>query len=171
MPLSDSLPSDFLTMDAASPEETEAVASRLAPLLRSGDVLCLRGDLGAGKTTFTRGLVHALGSPALVSSPTFTLIHEYHGGTLPVFHFDAYRLRGPGELTDLGFDEYLDKGGVTVIEWPERIEEALPPERIDVYLEETGESDEQQQRRRIRILPRAARWADLPTRWKEAHGV
>lgn len=164
---------DAIISDTTCPEETEAVASRLAPLLGAGDVLCLRGDLGAGKTTFTRGLVRALGSPALVSSPTFTLIHEYHGGTLLVFHIDAYRLRGPGELADLGFDEYLEQGGVTVIEWPERIEEALPPERLDVHLEETGEDDEQQQqRRRIRILPRGARWADLPMRWaEEARGV
>ena len=148
-----------VTIDAASPEETEAFAARLAPLLRASDMLCLRGDLGVGKTTFTRGLVRALGSPALVSSPTFTLIHEYHGGRLPIFHLDAYRLRGSGDLADIGFDEYRERGGILVIEWPERIEDALPPERADLYLEEPNGDDPQ--RRRIRVVASGERWEEL----------
>lgn len=141
-------------VDSISPEETAALAARIAAWLRAGDTLCLRGDLGAGKTTFTRALVAALGSAAPVSSPTFTLIHEYPGGRLPVYHADAYRLRGPRDVPDTGLEEYMGRGdGVTVIEWPERIEEALPADRLDITLEDTGEES-----RRITLTPRGDDW-------------
>lgn len=143
-----------MIVDVRSPEETAALAARLAALLQPGDVLCLSGDLGAGKTTFTRALVAALGSPAPVSSPTFTLIHEYHGGRLPVVHADAYRLRGPGDVPDTGLEEYLVEGaGVTVIEWPERIAAALPDERLDIALTDTGGDA-----RQVRLTPHGERW-------------
>jgi tRNA threonylcarbamoyladenosine biosynthesis protein TsaE len=122
-----------------SEEETAGVASRLAERLGAGDVLCLRGDLGAGKTTFTRFLVKALGSPAPVSSPTFTLVHEYLGGQVPIAHIDCYRLGSEEEFLDAGLGEYLfSSEWLTLIEWPERIEELLPESKITVLLKETG---------------------------------
>lgn len=144
------------TVLLASEEETAAFAGRLAPELRGGDVLCLHGDLGAGKTTFTRSLVRALGSPAPVSSPTFTLIHEYNGGRLPVVHVDAYRLSGPDEGEDIGLSEYLRRNdSVMVIEWPERIADLLPPARLDLTLTETGDSYEA---RSVTLMSSARRW-------------
>lgn len=126
-------------------------------MLRAGDVLCLRGDLGAGKTTFTRALVLALASPASVSSPTFTLIHEYGGGRLLIRHADAYRLRGSSDLDDIGLIEYMDRGdSVTIIEWPERIEDALPAERLDITLT-PGEGEEE---RTLLLTPHGARWKE-----------
>ena len=145
---------------AGNEEQTRRIALRLAALLRPGDVICLRGDLGAGKTTFTRWLAAGMGSPALVSSPTFTLIHEYAGGRLPIYHADAYRLRGPAEAEQIGLEDYLLRGdGVTIIEWPERIEAILPPERLDITLEEEGDG------RRLTFAPHGKRWeniGDLP---------
>ena len=126
-------------------------------MLRAGDVLCLRGDLGTGKTTFTRALVHALGSRAPVSSPTFTLIHEYAGGRLLVRHADAYRLRGSSDLDDIGLLEYMERGdSVTIIEWPERIEDALPAERLDITFT-PGAGDEE---RTLLLAPQGARWQE-----------
>ncbi len=117
--------------------ETIAVAERLAPLLRPGDLLLLRGDLGAGKTTFTRGLARGVGSSALVSSPTFTLIHEYDGGRLPLVHVDAYRLTNAADAESTGLAEYLQRGeSVAIIEWPERIEAMLSSDRMEIELEE-----------------------------------
>lgn len=115
------------------------VAQQLAISLKAGDVVCLRGDLGAGKTTFTRALVAALGSVAPVSSPTFTLVHEYTDGRLCVAHMDCYRLESSAEWEQAGLAEYLSSGEwVSVIEWPERIEAVLPQQRIEVTLHETG---------------------------------
>lgn len=128
-------------------EATEALAARLAFHLLPGDVVCLRGDLGAGKTTWTRGLARGLGSQALVSSPTFTLLHEYEGGRLPVYHMDAYRLTGSNDAFFVGLDEYLSHAdGVTVIEWPERIEAALPDERLDIFLQDAGTNENEARR-------------------------
>jgi tRNA threonylcarbamoyladenosine biosynthesis protein TsaE len=122
-----------------SPDETATVAAELAPQLVLGDVVCLRGELGAGKTTFTRALVAALGSPDLVSSPTFTLLHEYHSGKFPIAHLDCYRLENATEFVDAGLQDYLDRGEFLVlIEWPERIEASLPKQRWEVNLIETG---------------------------------
>jgi tRNA threonylcarbamoyladenosine biosynthesis protein TsaE len=143
-----------VTVTVSSEEETLTLAGRLAVLLRPGDVLCLHGDLGAGKTTFTRGLVRALGSPAPVSSPTFTLIHEYAGGRLPVVHADAYRLSGAAEAEDAGLGEYIERGdAVLVIEWPERIADLLPPDRIDVTLADRGGDS-----RAITLSAQGGRW-------------
>jgi tRNA threonylcarbamoyladenosine biosynthesis protein TsaE len=137
-------------------EETEAVAERLAAALRPGDVIALSGDLGAGKTTFTRGLARGLGSRAPVSSPTFTLIHEYAGGRLPVYHVDAYRLRSAEDALSAGLADYLNRAdGVIVIEWPENVVGLLPAERLDVMLMEEGDA------RRILFAPRGARWQDF----------
>jgi tRNA threonylcarbamoyladenosine biosynthesis protein TsaE len=106
---------------------TVAAGESLAAGLRPGDVIALTGGLGAGKTHFTMGLIRGLGSDDAVTSPTFTLVHEYHSGRLPVFHFDFYRMQNAGEVTDIGWDEYLDAGGVCVVEWADRFPALLPP--------------------------------------------
>lgn len=115
-----------------SPEETMALASKLARLLHSGDVLLLEGDLGAGKTTFTKGLAKGLGITRNVNSPTFTIIKEYKGGRLPLYHMDVYRLDDSFE--DLGFDEYFEGDGVTVVEWAHLIQEQLPVQLLQINL-------------------------------------
>ena len=109
-----------------SPEETFALGRAVAADLRAGDVLALCGDLGAGKTHFVKGLASGLGIAAEVTSPTFTLLHEYPGGRLPLFHFDFYRLESEDAVTGIGFDDYLDAGGVLAIEWAEKFPALLP---------------------------------------------
>lgn len=106
-----------MVRETHSEQETEALAQSLAQELKAGDVLALDGDLGAGKTAFTRGLARGLGYPGRVQSPTFTVVNEYEGGRLPLFHFDLYRLTSPDELFDIGWEDYLDRGGVCCVEW------------------------------------------------------
>lgn len=115
-----------------SEEETEALGARLAVKLEPGAVIAFTGDLGAGKTAFTRGLARGLGIPDRVTSPTFTIVNEYEGGRLPLFHFDMYRLEDAGDLFDIGWEDYLDRGGVCAVEWSERVEEALPEDAVTV---------------------------------------
>ncbi len=128
------------TFQTTSAGETRALAARLGALLHPGDVVCLIGDLGAGKTTFTQGLALGLGLPPdePVNSPTFTLVAEHPGGRIPLYHFDVYRLPDSSGLYDLAFDEYLSSDGVVVIEWADKITDALPPERIDIVLTAEG---------------------------------
>lgn len=114
-----------MTVLTHSPAETEQVGQALAAQLTAGTVLALRGDLGAGKTAFTRGLARGLGYEGAVTSPTFTIVNEYEGGRLPLFHFDLYRLKSADELWDIGWEDYLDRGGVCAVEWSERAEELL----------------------------------------------
>jgi tRNA threonylcarbamoyladenosine biosynthesis protein TsaE len=109
-----------------SPAETFAFGQTVAAALQSGDVLALSGDLGAGKTHFVKGLAAGLGITTGVTSPTFTLIHEYPGGRLALYHLDLYRLETADELTRIGFDDYLDAEGVLAIEWAEKFPELLP---------------------------------------------
>ena len=104
-----------------SPSETEAVGAALARVLQPGTVIAYRGDLGAGKTAFTRGLARGLGVQEGVTSPTYTIVNEYLGGRMPLFHFDMYRLGSEDELFDLGWDDYLDRGGVCAVEWSENV--------------------------------------------------
>ena len=111
---------------AATPEAMQELGRNSASELREGIVIALVGGLGAGKTHWTKGLVSGLGSSAEVTSPTFGLVHEYAGGRLPVFHFDFYRIETPDELLALGWDEYLDAGGVVVAEWADKFPELLP---------------------------------------------
>ena len=108
-----------------SPEETEALGAALARRLLPGTVIAYRGDLGAGKTAFTRGLARGLGVKESVTSPTYTIVNEYPGGRLPLFHFDMYRLGSADELFDIGWEDYLERGGVCAVEWSENVEEAL----------------------------------------------
>jgi tRNA threonylcarbamoyladenosine biosynthesis protein TsaE len=114
------------TTISQSADETVACGRAQASLLRRGDVLALCGDLGAGKTHFVKGLAAALGTDAAVTSPTFTLIHEYPGGRLPLYHFDFYRLNDEDEALKIGLDEYLDGDGVCVIEWADKFKKLLP---------------------------------------------
>jgi tRNA threonylcarbamoyladenosine biosynthesis protein TsaE len=123
----------LLVTESFSSDETEAIASELASVLKSGDVIALYGPLGAGKTTFVKGLAAGLGCVKGVRSPTFSLINEYPG-PMPLFHIDFYRLEGDAEIDDLGWTEYLDSGGVTAIEWPEKVKKMLPSKRFEVYL-------------------------------------
>ena len=106
----------------------------LGARLGAGDLICLYGDLGSGKTSFSYGIALGLGVQGqYISSPTFTFINEYQG-RVPLYHIDLYRLKDPGELESIGFEEYIDSDGVTVIEWAERAEDELPPESLSVYL-------------------------------------
>lgn len=108
-----------------SEQETEELGARLAERLEPGAVIAFTGDLGAGKTAFTRGLARGLGISDRVTSPTFTIVNEYEGGRLPLFHFDMYRLGSSDELFDIGWEDYLARGGVCAVEWSENVSDAL----------------------------------------------
>ena len=108
-----------------SPEETEAIGRKIAAKLLPGDIIAYYGDLGAGKTAFTRGLAAGLGVTEQVTSPTYTIVNEYLSGRLPLFHFDMYRLGSSDELFDIGWEDYLARGGVCAVEWSENVEDAL----------------------------------------------
>ena len=125
-----------------SPKETESVAERLAKVLPAGTVIAYRGDLGAGKTAFTRGLARGLGYPEPVTSPTYTIVNEYLGGRLPLFHFDMYRLRSSDDLWDIGWEDYLERGGVCAVEWSENVADAME-EPIIITIEKLGEDTRQ----------------------------
>lgn len=121
-------------VDLPDEAATADLAARLSPQLRAGDVLALRGDLGAGKTAFARALIRALGSPdEEVPSPTFTLVQTYEVGAAPVWHFDLYRLSGPDEVAELGWDEARAEG-IALVEWPDRLGSLLPRDRLDLTL-------------------------------------
>ena len=121
-----------------SPEETEAVGMALAQQLTPGTVIAYLGDLGAGKTAFTRGLARGLGSKEPVTSPTYTIVNEYLGGRLPLFHFDMYRLGSSDDLWDIGWEDYLERGGVCAVEWSENVTDAMEG-AIWVRIEKIGE--------------------------------
>ncbi|WP_297289928.1 tRNA (adenosine(37)-N6)-threonylcarbamoyltransferase complex ATPase subunit type 1 TsaE [uncultured Flavonifractor sp.] len=125
-----------------SPAETEDAGASLAARLEPGSVIAFTGDLGAGKTAFTRGLARGLGVTERVTSPTFTIVNEYEGGRLPLFHFDMYRLGSSDELFDIGWEDYLRRGGVCAVEWSENIEDALEEDAIRVDIRR-GEYDDQ----------------------------
>ena len=114
-----------MTVITKSPEQTELLGKKLAELLRPGDVIAYYGDLGAGKTAFTRGLAAGLGIREAVTSPTYTIVNEYLSGRMPLFHFDMYRLSSSEELFDIGWEDYLARGGVCAVEWSENDADAL----------------------------------------------
>ena len=114
-----------MTYTTNSPLETEALGERLGGMLTGGEVIAYTGDLGAGKTAFTRGLARGLGITDRVTSPTFTIVNEYTSGRLPLFHFDMYRLGSSDELYDIGWEDYLARGGVCAVEWSEIVDDAL----------------------------------------------
>ena len=121
-----------------SPAETEAVGEALAKKLLPGTILAYRGDLGAGKTAFTRGLARGLGCGDPVTSPTYTIVNEYLSGRLPLFHFDMYRLKTSDDLWDIGWEDYLERGGVCAVEWSENVDDAME-NAVYVTIEKTGD--------------------------------
>ncbi|MFF2483351.1 tRNA (adenosine(37)-N6)-threonylcarbamoyltransferase complex ATPase subunit type 1 TsaE [Paenibacillus sp. NPDC058071] len=138
--------------------ETSALAERLAALAQPGALLALDGDLGAGKTTFSQSFAKAIGVKGIVNSPTFTIIKEYEGESMPFYHMDVYRL-SLEEADELGLDDYFYGSGVTIVEWASLIEELLPPDRLDIYIEHGGGDI-----RRFRITGRGETYE----RWCEA---
>lgn len=134
-------------------DETKEFAKKLASSLQPGDVIALEGDLGAGKTTFTKGLAEGLEITKNVNSPTFTIIKEYKG-TMPLYHMDVYRLENSDE--DLGFEEYFEGTGVTVVEWAHLIKDQLPSELLTIYLTHNNEGS-----RNIKLVPAGKRYEEL----------
>ena len=121
-----------------SPIETEAVGQALGKVLQPGSILAYEGDLGAGKTAFTRGLARGLGAKEQVTSPTYTIVNEYLSGRMPLFHFDMYRLASSDDLWDIGWEDYLERGGVCAVEWSENVDDAME-NAIYVTIYKTGE--------------------------------
>ena len=116
---------------SSSAEETVEAGRRFAESLAGGEVICLAGDLGAGKTHFAKGIVAGLGGdPQEVTSPTFTLVHEYHAGRIPVFHFDLYRLESGRELHNIGWEDYLDHAAVCLVEWADKFPDEVPAKAV-----------------------------------------
>ena len=113
-----------------SPEETIKIAVQLSKYILPGSIICLSGDLGTGKTAFTQGLGKGLGITDYITSPSYTIINEYYTASMPLYHFDVYRLESPDEIFELGCDEYFFGEGVTIIEWAEKIKEVLPKEKL-----------------------------------------
>ena len=142
-----------MTIRSGSPDATHAIAAALGPLLEPGDVVSLVGDLGAGKTAFAQGLAHGLGVAGPVTSPTFTIVQEYEG-RLPVAHVDVYRLDTVQDLYDLGWDELVDDGRVTIVEWGDLIAQALPPDHLVVRID-SGAADTD---RVLELSFHGARW-------------
>ena len=126
---------EFLTN---SPAETEAVGAALGKILPPGTVLAYRGDLGAGKTAFTRGLARGLGCTDIVTSPTYTIVNEYLSGRLPLFHFDMYRLASSDDLWDIGWEDYVERGGVCAVECSENVHDAME-DAVSVTIDKLGE--------------------------------
>lgn len=122
-----------------SPTKTEALGEKLGARLRAGTVIAFRGDLGAGKTAFTRGLARGLGCAETVTSPTYTIVNEYLSGRLPLFHFDMYRLGSADELFDIGWEDYPERGGVCAVEWSENVAGALDG-ALEITIEKTDET-------------------------------
>src|SRR5262245_46818268 len=148
-----------LTLHLTDPDATAAFGRRLAGLLFPGAVVALVGQLGAGKTFLVRAVAEGLGADArAVSSPTFVLIQEYPG-RLPVYHFDAYRLRSPAEFFDLGAHEYFEGDGVSLVEWADKVEACLPAEHLRLTLTATGETS-----RGVEVEGRGAAWEAIVRR-------
>ena len=127
-----------MTFLTNSPAETEAIGAALGKILPPGSVIAYRGDLGAGKTAFTRGLARGLGCTEIVTSPTYTIVNEYLGGRIPLFHFDMYRLQSSDDLFDIGWDDYLDRGGICAVEWSENVDDAME-DAVYITIEKLGE--------------------------------
>ena len=126
---------EFLTH---SPAQTEEVGAALGKILNPGTILAYEGDLGAGKTAFTRGLARGLGCTDMVTSPTYTIVNEYLSGRMPLFHFDMYRLRSSDDLFDIGWEDYLERGGVCAVEWSENVADAME-DVIRIRIEKLGD--------------------------------
>lgn len=145
--------SEIYKIETQTELETNTLAKRLALLLKAGDVITLEGDLGAGKTTFTKGLAQGLGIKRTVSSPTFTIVKEY-SGELPLYHMDVYRLENSDE--DIGFDEYFHGNGITVIEWAQFIEDYLPKNLLNINITYVDENT-----RAFEFMPVGSHYTDV----------
>lgn len=146
-----------VAIDSGSPEETERIGVLLGKLLSPGDFIALKGELGGGKTRFAKGVATGIGvSPDMpVTSPTYTLMNIY-AGRIPLYHFDLYRLSGDDDAVDLGFADYFAGEGASLVEWPERLSEELPAERLEILFSYTGESE-----RRLELLAMGKRYEQL----------
>ena len=122
--------------------DTAEFGKKLADSLKAGDVIGLIGDLGTGKTTLTKYIAEGLGVTETITSPTFTIVNEYHSGRLPLFHFDAYRLENEGDAFEIGMEEYFDRGGVSIVEWADMVIEVLPEDAKYIFMEYGGEEGE-----------------------------
>ena len=127
-----------MTFFSNSPVQTESIGAALGAIIKPGTVIAYTGDLGAGKTAFTRGLARGLGCTDMVTSPTYTIVNEYLSGRMPLFHFDMYRLSSSDDLWDIGWEDYLDRGGVCAVEWSENVTDAME-NAIWVRIEKTGD--------------------------------
>lgn len=146
-------------------EQTEEAGRIIGALLRPGDLVCLYGDLGAGKTHLSFGIAQGLEvADRYITSPTFTFVNEYQG-RIPFYHIDLYRLKDPGELEGIGFGEYIDPDGATVIEWAERAEEELPEARLNIYLSDVSENS-----REIGFFAEGERYVKLLDELKQRFG-
>ncbi len=130
-----------ITVITHSRKETEQFAEGLAQNVTAGTVLAMQGDLGAGKTCFAAGFAKGLGYEGDVNSPTFAIVNEYSGGRLPIYHFDMYRINGWEDLYTTGYFEYIESGGILIIEWSENIASALPDDCVTVTIKTIGEND------------------------------
>ncbi|NPC91670.1 tRNA (adenosine(37)-N6)-threonylcarbamoyltransferase complex ATPase subunit type 1 TsaE [Bacillus sp. WMMC1349] len=142
---------NILEWHTTKPEETKKIGERTASLVKAGDVITLEGDLGAGKTTFTKGFAEGLGIRRIVNSPTFNIIKEYRDGILPLFHMDVYRMEDSFE--DLGLDEYFEGDGVCLVEWAHLIHEQLPKERLEIVINRLNGNE-----RKLTFSPKGARY-------------
>lgn len=152
-----------LVINTNSPQETRKLAISMAQLIQPGDIICLNGDLGAGKTAFSQGVAVGLGVEVPVTSPTFTLINEYQG-RLPIYHFDVYRLEGSEEMYDIGYEEYFYGQGVCLIEWAQRVESVLPKERLDIFIKQENLLDfnlDTNDVRQVQFIPMGRRYHQL----------
>lgn len=149
------------TIISRAVETTHQLGAALGRVLRAGDVIALQGDLGAGKTNFVQGIAQGLGITEDVNSPTFILANEYPRGRLPLYHVDAYRVEDAQEAVGFGLQDYLDGDGVTVIEWAERVREALPSDRLWIELDYVGENE-----RALTIAAQGERAAELFAEWQ-----
>ena len=139
-----------------SEDDTRELAENIESEKFPGMVICLRGDLGSGKTVFTKGFADALEVKEEVTSPTFTIIKEYTSGELPLYHMDVYRL--DGKVGDLGLEEYYNKKGITIIEWADLIEDYLPEKRLDIKIKNSSEDED---KRIITIIPHGKKYEEL----------
>ena len=124
-----------------NPEETESIGEQLAAVLSPGTVVAYQGGLGMGKTALTRGLARGLGYLGRVTSPTFNIVNEYEGGRLPLFHFDMYRLADADALFDIGWEDYLERGGICAVEWSEQVADALPDDTVYITITRHAEQE------------------------------
>lgn len=151
-----------------SVEQTIETGRKLGEILNGGDIVCLSGNLGAGKTSFAGGIASALGIGGYITSPTFTIVNEYTNGRIPLYHFDVYRIQDPDEMFEIGFEEYLDGEGVIVVEWPEVLDGILPQEHVHVAIErEPGLNGNE---RVIRIVFKGDRYKEYERSWGSMQG-